>query len=57
MDKQTLAIQEGQKGKRWEKNEKARRFGNRIKWREKDWKTKEINATEGEVIQTILIIL
>lgn len=40
-----------------EKNEKARRFGNRIKWREKGWKTKEINATEGEVIQTILIIL
>ena len=39
-----------------EKNEKARRFGNRMKWREKDWKTKEINTTEGEVIQTTLII-
>ena len=53
MDKQMPAIQEGQKGKRWEKNEKARRFGNRMKWREKDWKRKEIDATEGEGIQIL----
>lgn len=54
MDKQTLAIQEEQKGQEMREEWEGKKIWKQNKMEEKDWKTRKLNTTEGEVIQTIL---